>query len=223
MSSTTVSSNTTSVTTVVSSTASNCNLTDYNCTLTDFFYECAVNLTSSEYTNWVEWVSETRNDVLADCSLTDDEKVAAVGFSLEAFFEINTSIKKKLYFQKLNGWGSMFQLVYVAYDIQMEASSSIVELDSNSDCVLFEALRSATSNDNVKASEVEKLIAQITVVLKTSSWSYTQQQAQVYLLFESFYSVHASWKDDFEKIKIKGFGSLHSYVEAAHWVNFLII
>lgn len=182
-----------------------------------------MNLTGNDFQLWMQWIESIKITILSESSLSDDQKIAQISFSLKAFFEANVQINAQLSYAMLGSWGSCQDLIYVGIQIQIEASVNINTLDSNGNCALFYALQNCSAGDSEKTSEVENLIAQITAVFKESSWSYTQQQGQICDLFEQFFSLHANWQADFYATNISGFGSLESYVQVTKSVSKYLI
>jgi len=183
------------------------------CELVDFFYNISLLLDAEEREIFIEWIQEIQITILADSSLSADQQIVQISYSLQAFFEVNVDIEEVLYYEQLGSWGQVVDFVYVAYQIQIEITQSIVTLDASGDCALFDALRNATEGNSEQSAAVEALIANITIILQFSEWSYSQQQAQIYLLFEAFFVEYSQWESFFLSIQIEGFGLLQYYVD----------
>jgi len=176
-----------------------------------------VNLTDDEKVLWDAWIVEIETTILADFSLTDDQKVVKISLSLEAFFKVNQGIKTKLSYEKIADWGYMIDFVYVSISIQIESTQSICTLDQENTCGLIEALLNATANGSQDEQDAcNSLVVEIQAILEDSSYEYEQKMAVISKIFKTFFADHPDMEEFFRSIDIKGYGSVTSFLRVCH-------
>jgi len=170
-----------------------------------------VNLTDEEKVIWDAWIVEIETTILADFSLTNDQKIVKISLSLEAFFKVNEGIHKKLAYEKIDNWGFMVDFVYVSISIQIEVTQSVVTLDDENTCGLIEALLNATANGSQDEQDAcNSLVVEIQAILEDSSYTYEQKMAIIAKIFKAFFADHPDMEEFFLSINIKGYGSVKS-------------
>lgn len=102
----------------------------------------------------------------------------------------------------------------------MEYTAQIVELSSDDNCDLFEAIRNATKGNDQAESDCEDLIAELTIILKKSGWSYEQKLAAFYTKFQYYFEINSELQVLLiENCQIEGFGSFESFFDVCLTVS----
>jgi len=185
-----------------------------HCLLVEAFYNLSLTLTVQQQVLFNAWIQEIENSILANFSLSDDQKVVLISLSLKAFFSVNIDIYNELSFADIAGWGSVIDFLYVSIDIQLEITLSIVTLDNSNNCGLSEALQNASSSlSSNDQNSISSLIVEIQSILEDSSQSYELQLSAIWQLFQVFFSEHASLESFVLSINIEGYGSVQSFLD----------
>ena len=137
----------------------------------------------------------------------------AIAYELKHFFSLHYDIEIAIGYEVILDWGFVVDLLSVAIDIQADFAGSLIVLDGEDDCDLFDALRNATEGDSEKYAAVLILIEQLKVILVDVSLTYEAKLTLVYEKFEAFFELHAEWEEFFLSIEIFGFGSLEQFID----------
>ncbi|CAD5223727.1 unnamed protein product [Bursaphelenchus okinawaensis] len=193
---------------------------DY-CLLFQYFYNISIEITDVTVREaWIEFIEELQVTVIYDQSLTYDEKLVAVWSKLEIFLTTYSEISELVLYTYIEEWsGYVFDIQTVVVFIQYQYTSTIIELDASEDCALFDALRNCTAVDAEFSARIEVLIQEITVILESTSYSYSYQLVLVYQKFEAFFAEYSQYESTVLQIEIEGYGSFASFykVSVTYW------
>ncbi|KAH7716221.1 hypothetical protein AAVH_16346 [Aphelenchoides avenae] len=184
-----------------------------HCPLVEFFYNISITLTVEQQTIFIEWIRHIEITILADFSLTNEQKIVAIAYELKAFFELHYEIEIAIGYELILDWGYVVDLISVAIDIQSDYVGSLIILDGEDDCDLFEGLRNATEGDSEKYAAVLILIEELKVILIDVSLTYEAKLTLIYEKFEAFFELHAEWESFFLDIEFFGFGTLEQFID----------
>ncbi|CAD5227164.1 unnamed protein product [Bursaphelenchus xylophilus] len=187
---------------------------DY-CLLLQYFYNISIEIEDVEIRQeWILFIEELQLTVIFDKTLTIDEKLVLIYTKLQAFLEIHVEIQELVYYTYIEEWsGYVFDLEAVVLFIQYQYTSTIVELDASGSCILFEALRNCTAVDAEFSARIEVLIEELTVILESTSYTYSYQLVLIYEKIEAFFAEYSEYEAAILAIEIEGYGSFASFYE----------
>lgn len=194
-------------------------ITPGNCIFTRAMWNISLTLSYEYQIILQQWIMEIQTTFLLDESLTEDELVVKIAYSLKSFSKMYSEIWKLINYVKIDNWGYCNDFLSVAIEIQLEKTTNIIELDSNGDCKLFDAIRNKTNGNAAAQTEAEDLIAQLTIIFQNSGWSYEQKMAACYNTFSLYYESSSSLKDALKDCEIDGYGSLESFLDVSLTVS----
>jgi len=179
-----------------------------------------IQLNAQQQIFWEEWLIDIQDNILANFSLSEDQKVVLISYSLKAFFSVHIDIYNVLSFVEIDNWGFVIDFLYVSVQIQLEITQSIVAVDSNGQCGATKALANAGSSLNAQDQQyINSLIIDINAHLSVSisvGYTYQQRLALVWQSCEAFFVNHPSLKSFVLSVEIQGFGSFESFLDVCH-------
>ncbi|CAD5231139.1 unnamed protein product [Bursaphelenchus okinawaensis] len=196
---------------------------DY-CLLLQYFYNISIEITDVTIREaWIEFIEEIQVTIIYDVSLTSDEKLVAIWSKLEIFLTTYTEISELVLYTYIEEWsGYVFDIQTVVLYIQWSYTSTVVEIDASGDCILFEALRNCTAVDAEFSARIEILIEELTVILESTTYTYSYQLVLVYEKFVAFFAEYTQYTEVILEIEIEGYGSFSSFYEVVYnyWLVF---
>ncbi|CAD5223729.1 unnamed protein product [Bursaphelenchus okinawaensis] len=172
---------------------------------------------------WIEFIEEIQTTIIYDQSLTSDEKLVAIWAKLEIFLSSYSEITELVLYTYIEEWdGYIFDIQTVVLYIQWSYTSTVVEIDASGDCILFEALRNCTAVDAEFSARIEILIEELTVILESTTYSYSYQMVLVYEKFVAFFAEYSQYTTVILEVEIEGYGSFSSFYEVVYnyWLVF---
>jgi hypothetical protein len=191
-----------------------------HCTLIKAFFNFTIKLSATQQILWEEWLIDIQDNILANVSLTEDQKVVLISYSLKAFFSVHIDIYNVLSFEKIDNWGFVIDFLYVSVQIQLEITQSIVAVDSNGKCGATKALENAGKSLNAQdKSKIDALIIEINAHLDVSisvGFTYEQRLALVWQSCEAFFVTNPSLRSFVLSVEIEAYGSFESFLDVCH-------
>lgn len=184
-----------------------------NTQLTIYFETITTILTIEVREIWINWINEIRTNVISSSLLTNDEKIVQISIKLNILFNKNENIKTQLIYQDLGSWGSIKNLISVGYDIQSDKLQNIISINSDHNSSLITALQTLPKSDEKMTIVINKMIENITTIIKTSTVNIVQKQADIYNVLEKIIVTYPEYKNKFENIEIPDFGSIQSFID----------
>jgi hypothetical protein len=134
-----------------------------------------------------------------------------VGHKLKKFLSKHGSIKKKMHYKKIGPWGHWRDLIHVSNEVQNEKTDEVLLLDGTDDNKFFKAMRKATIGDAIATADLETLIADIKIIIKTSGWTKTQKHAKIHKKMKAFFKTRITLEISVNKQEVECLGIVESF------------
>ena len=185
-----------------------CDLTDGLEEIPDKCDKCS----SDDKTKIIEWISKLKIELKVKVSV--EERLEIASASMLEFQMENPSVFGLIQFQNVSSWGWLVSFTKHIEIRQTKKVESLISLDDDDNCPLFDALFNCTDGSYEQESAVNALINETLLeICGDMTLSVTKKNKKIFEALSKFFSLHAEWQVSFFKYKIKGFGSFHQFFE----------
>lgn len=187
---------------------------DGKCDLTDGLEELPdkVDCTAEEKTTIIEWITSLKVEL--SVKVTVEERLTIASASILKFQMENPKVYELIQFQNVSSWGMLSYFTKVIEIRQTTKVESLITLDDEDSCPLFDALKNCTDGSYEQESAVNALINETLLeICGDMTLSVTKRNVKIFEALSKFFSINAEWQSSFFQFKIQGFGTFGQFFQ----------
>ena len=187
---------------------------DGKCDLTDGLEEVPdkCDCTEVEKTTIKEWIASLKIDLKV--KVTVEERLVLASASILKFQMENPKLYEMIQFQNISSWGYLASFTKIVEFRQTTKVESLISLDDDENCPLFDALWNCTDGSYEQESAVSSLINEtLKGICGDMTLSITKKNVLIFQALSKFFSINAEWQFSFFQSKIVGFGNFHQFFQ----------
>jgi len=184
------------------------------CDLTDGLEEVSEKCDCDEEqkTKIITWVTMLKQ--LLKVNVTVEERLTIALSSIQKFQIENSDVYELIQYQNISSWGYLASFSKVIQFRQSTKIESLVTLDDDNNCPLFDALLNGTEDSYEQKSAVKAFINETLIgICGDMSISIKKRSVLIYKAISEFFSINAEWQFSFFQFKIEKFGSFQQFFE----------
>jgi hypothetical protein len=187
---------------------------DGKCDLTDGLEEVPdkCDCTEVEKTTIREWIASLKVELKV--KVTVEERLVIASASILKFEMENPKLFELIQFQNISSWGYLTSFTKIVQFRQTTKVESLISLDDDENCPLFDALWNCTDGSYEQESAVSALINEtLKGICGDMTLSVTRKNVLIFKALKDFFSINAEWQFSFFQSKIVGFGTFHQFFQ----------
>jgi len=187
---------------------------DGKCDLTDGLEEVPdkVDCTPEQKTTIINWITILKS--LLSVKVSVEERLTIALSSIQKFQSENPDCYELIQYQNISSWGFLASFTKVVEYRQSTKIESIMTLDDEDNCPLFEALMNGTDGSYEQESACRAFINETLIgICGNMSLSITERSVLIYKAISEFFAINSEWQMHFFQFQISGFGSFQQFYE----------
>jgi hypothetical protein len=187
---------------------------DGKCDLTDGLEEVPdkCDCTAEEKTTLIEWITSLKVELKVKVSI--EERLTIASASILKFQMENPTLYEMIQYQNVSSWGYLASFTKIVEFRQTKKIESLITLDDEDNCPLFDFLFNCTDGSYEQQSAVEALINETLIeICGDMTLSITKKNVAIFKALSKFFSINAEWQFKFFTSKMVGFGSFQSFFQ----------
>lgn len=184
------------------------------CDLTDGLEELPdkVDCTPEQKTTIINWITILKQSL--SVKVTVEERLTIALSAIQKFQMENPDCYELIQYQNVSSWGYLASFTKVVQYRQTTKIESLITLDDDDNCPLFEALFNGTEGSYEQQSAINAFINETLIgICGNMSLSITERSVLIYKACAEFFAINAEWQFSFFQFQISGFGSFQQFFE----------
>uniref|UniRef100_A0AC34GE42 Uncharacterized protein n=1 Tax=Panagrolaimus sp. ES5 TaxID=591445 RepID=A0AC34GE42_9BILA len=159
-----------------------------------------------------KWIASLKLEINVKVSI--EERLILASASILKFQMENPSIFELIQYQNVSSWGMLTYFTKVIEIRQTTKVESLITLDDEDNCPLFEALINSTDGSYEQESAVNALINETLLeICADMTLSITKRNVKIFEALSKFFSINSEWKSSFFQFKIERFGTFQQFYQ----------
>uniref|UniRef100_A0A914Z572 Uncharacterized protein n=1 Tax=Panagrolaimus superbus TaxID=310955 RepID=A0A914Z572_9BILA len=158
------------------------------------------------------WIASLKIEI--SVKVTVEERLILASASIMKFQMENPTVYELIQFKNVSSWGMLSYFTKVVEVRQTTKVESLVTLDDEDNCPLFDALMNCTGDSYEQQSAVNALINETLLeICGDMTLSVTKKNVKIFEALSKFFSINTEWQSSFFQFKIQGFGTFQQFYQ----------